>query len=636
MDMNTGVIILTFNEDIEQSSVNSTGIIIQGVQGINTSTNTSLYYRLTSTNTIVSGREVIITMSRDDFSQIQVRPQVATQASNTYLSMDQTAFTDRANPPNTVQPISNEGALIVSDFFADSTPPEVLDFSLDLEEDTLTLTFSEPVLINSFTPDNLSISSQPSGGMSYNLTGGHIVQNTFPIQAVVVLQLNGVDAYFLESNTAIASTVENTYLSANTGLIFDTNYNPTLSYFGLQGSQVFPDTIPPSVVAFDFDLDSAVLVLEFNDIIDAATLNGSAITLQSAVARRPMESLMLTVDGATTDSPSGSRISIQLSDEHTNGIKQIRNLCTSSQNCYMTVTQFLALDPSGMSTSLVNDGSAIIVRNFSEDVTPPALLYWSLDMNAGIMELYFSETVDVTMIQYSQLTLHGFIQMYSLTSSRSLSGPTPNVVILLSNHDLNEIKRLPDVGVSLNDSILSVGDSAIIDMNGNLMAPISRNDFFQPVLYISDFTSPQLVSFSFDIGSGVLMLTFSETVIGASFTPSAITFFNGQVSNVSGELQPTASHRLTGGTSSTFDSTVIEVQLTQQDLSAINATDNLATSVDDTYIIATSVTVFDTNGNQMIPIPLADRLQVSEFCLVSCSTNGRILLCGLDRSFYGA
>ena len=382
----------------------------------------------------------------------------------------------------------------------------------------------------------------------------------------------------------------------------------------------------PSVVAFDFDLNSAVLTLEFDQIIDASTLNGSAITLQSTVARRPMESLMLTVDGATTDSPSGRRISIQLSDEYTNEIKRIRNLCTFPQNCYMTVTQFLVRDQLGVSNNPINDGSAIVVRNFTADSTPPVLWFWTLDMNSGIMELYFSETVDVTMIQYDQFTLQGLPQtaVYSLTNSVSLSEPATVIIIQLSNTDLNGIKAIPNLGATANDTFLSVGNSAVVDMNGNVMAPISSSDALIVAFLIPDFTPPALVSFSLDIGSGVLTLTFSETVIGSTLTPSAITFVNGQVSNVSGELQPTASHRLTGGTSSTFDSTVIEVLLTQQDLSAINATDNLATSVNDSYIIATSMTVFDTNINQMIPISLADPLQASEFCLVSCDTNGKI------------
>ena len=381
----------------------------------------------------------------------------------------------------------------------------------------------------------------------------------------------------------------------------------------------------PSVVAFDFDLNSAMLVLEFDQIIDASTLNGTAITLQSAVTHRPMESVMLTVDGATTDSPSGRRISIQLSEELTNEIKRIRSLCTFSQNCYMTVTQFLARNSLGVSNNPIDDGSAIVVRNFITDTTPPELLFWSLDMNAGIMELYFSETVDVTTFQIDQFTLLSLSQTYTLTNSVFTSEPAAVIIIALSIVDLNGLKAIPDFGTSANDTYLSVGNSAVVDMSGNAMLPISSSNALIVAFLIPDFTPPELVSFSLDIGSGLLTLSFSETVNGALFNFSGITLVNGQVTTFNGGLRPTASYRLTGGTWSTFYSPVIEVQLTQRDLSAINALDNLATSVNDTYITADSGSVFDTLYNPLVPILLADRLQVEEFCR-SCRTNGKIYL----------
>ena len=95
---------------------------------------------------------------------------------------------------------------------------------------------------------------------------------------------------------------------------------------------------------------------------------------------------------------------------------------------------------------------------------------------------------------------------------------------------------------------------------------------------------------------------------------------------VNGELQPTASYTLTGGSSSSSDSTVVEIHLTQQDISAINSMDNLATSINDTYITAASTSVYDTSGYEMVPIIFADRFLVSEYCSVSCSDAGKILV----------
>ena len=372
---------------------------------------------------------------------------------------------------------------------------------------------------------------------------------------------------------------------------------------------------PPSVNAFDFDLNSAVLVLEFSSIVDASTVNGSAITLQSAVTHRPMESQMLTVDGTMTLSPSGRVISLQLGVEDTNEIKRIRSLCTSSRNCYMTVTQFLVLDSAGVGNIPINDGSAVAVRNFTEDLTPPSLLVWTLDMDEGRMELYFSETVDVDMFQIGQFTLRGLTQAttYSLTNSAPPSEPAAAVVIMLSNEDLNEIKRIPDLATNLNDTYLSVGNTAVIDMNGNRMPPISAAEALSALLITIDFTSPELVSFSLNIGSGALTLTFSETVEAASFNFSGISLVNGQVSTVNGELRSNASYRLTGGSWPMFRSAVLEVQLTAQDLTAINAIDILATNENNTYITADSTSIFDVEYNPLVPISLADRLQVSSF-----------------------
>ena len=375
----------------------------------------------------------------------------------------------------------------------------------------------------------------------------------------------------------------------------------------------------PSLVAFNLDLDTAELILEFDNTVNASTVNGSAIILQSTVTRRPMEWWMLTA--TTTNSPSGRVISLQLSVEDTNEIKRIRSLCNSSQNCYITVTQFLVLDSAGVRNIPINDGSAVAVQIFTPDTTRPELWFWTLDMNTGIMVLHFSETVDPAMLRSSQFTIQDFSQAttYSLTNSVSPSEPGSIVQIQLSDDDLNGIKSNPGIGTHLNDTFLSVGDSGIVDMNGNSVVPIPGSFHIPPADFIFDFTSPELISFSLDITSGLLTLTFSETVEAATFNFSGITLVNGQVSTINGELRSNASYRLTDGSWPTFYTTVLQVQLTPQDLTAINAMDNLATSTNNTYITADPGSIYDTFYNSLVPISLANSLQVSELCR-SCST----------------
>lgn len=626
MDMNLGMIILTFDEDIGPSSANLTGITIQTVSNITHAASTS-YVRLQSGQsqapraTIVNNI-VTIQMYRSEIDIIKITEQLAKEASNTFLSMDQTTFTDRAIPPNPVQRISNEDALMVLIYIPDNTPPVLTSFVLNLEDDTMNLTFSEPVYHN-LTPGNILISShqfRSPNEVTLQLTYFNIL--TTNLFRSLQYELADMDAFFLESTTDIASGHNNTYLTALMEFIFDTSNNTAAAFSGVQTNVFVPDDLPPSLIDFDYDLNSAVLILEFNDIIDVSTLNVSAITLQSAETCGPMESLVTLADnGATTNSTSGRVITVLLGEEHTNEIKQINNLCTSSQNCYLSVTQFLVLDPSGVSNIPIDYGSAIVVRNFAEDITPPYLVFWILDMNAGIIELHFSETVSVTMLQYDQFTLQGsrsitVTSSYSLTSCMSvLLGPAPRVVFQLSNNDLNNIKTISDIGNSPLDSFLSIGNSAVVDMNGNRVVPIPSSDALQVASLIADATAPELVSFSLDIGLGVLAMTFSEIVDAASFHITGVSFTNNDTSDP-------LIYTLTGGILSVLDGTVIVIQLIQVDLGNINVINNLATSVNNTYILIFPDTVTDTMGNGNVPISFP--FQASKVCH-NCTNDGKII-----------
>lgn len=168
MNMSSLEILLTFNEPIHPGSVDVTLINIQGARGV---TNTSLHYQLTSTSSFRVDQNIVrILISDTDFDALLLRPGVATMLSNTYLSMDSRAFTDLLG--DSARLISNADAQRALIFVVDTSSPEVHAFSLDLESNTMTLTFSEPVDITSFAPEYLSISSHLDSTSAWR----HIVQ----------------------------------------------------------------------------------------------------------------------------------------------------------------------------------------------------------------------------------------------------------------------------------------------------------------------------------------------------------------------------------------------------------------------------------------------------------------------------
>ena len=611
--MTSGNIILTFNTDIEPSSVNVTGIVIQGARGA--ITNTTLYYRLTAAHNIqVVDTIVTITMSSTDYNALQIRPGVATSLANTYLTMDSETVSDRTSQTTMAQPISGAQALSALAFIEDQIRPELVAFSLNLETTSMSLTFSEPVLVSSFDPVQITIVSSlnPVNAIIYQLTGGD-VNSSVLASNVINFHLSEQDVIYLKRTNNIATGRENTYISVSTHLVTDTNANNNIAIelnSAISVSNFTADYTAPTINAFELNLTSETLTLHFDDVINSSTFDASGITFQSGRGIQPAQSFTLTPDSVTS-SVNGYTIVVRLSSYDLNGLKQMRNLCTNEQNCYMIVSNTTISDTYGRSNMPISNSDALSALSFTSDQVRPMLISWLLDMNRGVMTLSFSETVDITTFQITQLTLQNSasspISFFTLTNYSHLipADAAAEFEVSLSINDINAIQADATIGTSSSDSFLALTPDAISDMSFNSIVPIISTDALQVSDHIPDATPPSLVSFSANFYTRMLILTFDEIVRASTFDVSLLRIGNSDFS---------AAYRLTSSSYvSSMDSTVILVTLSQTDLNSIRATSNLATSVDNTYISAPASTVSDTNDNPLIEIPSTSPLQVSIF-----------------------
>ncbi len=620
--MSTRQLILTFNEDIEPTTINVTGITIQGTENVDT--NVSLNYRLTSaqsasveTNTVVR-----IVLSGEDYDGLQTRPRVATSLFNTYLTMDSMTVTDRSARRNMAQPIVAGNAQQVSTFVPDIIPPTLVSFSLDLNAGTMTLTFDEPVLKASFSSQQLLISSHRDSAAvaSYRLTGGNVTNLNTLASSVVEVSLSFSDLISLKYDRNLATGAFNTYLSASVGLVTDTNHNNNTISSGLAVSRFTPDTTSPELLSFGIDLNRELIVLNFNELINASSFDASAITLQSSVVRQVMQSY--TLSQSYTSSSDGFQIIVSLSSEDLDAIKSIPTLCTSIADCFITITQSVARDLNGnYAVPTVPGESTLPATYFVSDTTSPELNSWDLDLNEETVTLTFSETVDASTIDVTQLILqsnsivNNFTEAISLTNSSASDIYSPIIQISLSRNDLNALKRLSNLGTEFHNSYLSFSARFISDTNGNSVLPIPSSAAQLVRTFTLDTVAPVLESFSLNISSGVLSLTFSETVNVSSFDISHLTLVNGRYFDNDGYIQPITFYSLTAGSlQNGFNDPVVIVVLSQRDLNAILAIDDLATSPSDTFLTASSRTVVDMARNPMVPIPFMNRLPVSVYC----------------------
>ena len=119
-----------------------------------------------------------------------------------------------------------------------------------------------------------------------------------------------------------------------------------------------------------------------------------------------------------------------------------------------------------------------------------------------------------------------------LPSSLTLTVPTtPILTISIGSRDLNAIKRIFELANSLNSTYIAVEEDVVQDMVELLTVPITSGQALRVDSYVSDTTGPRLLSFTLNLTSEFLILTFDETVNVDSFDITQLVFHSG--SNVS-------------------------------------------------------------------------------------------------------
>jgi hypothetical protein len=179
-------------------------------------------------------------------------------------------------------------------------------------------------------------------------------------------------------------------------------------------------------------------------------------------------------------------------------------------------------------------------------------------------------------------------------------------VVELLKDDLDSIKALPALAGSNGTTFLTMTKNGVEDVSGNKVIAVTADAATPVVEYVADVTSPELVSFTLNLDSGVVLASFSETVNGSSFDPSEITVQS--VSN--GTKAGALSHNLRGGWNvSTAFSVNVSFVLLKDDLDVLKVTNGLATEESDTFFSVSSALVFDMNRNPLTVIAVADALQ---------------------------
>ena len=647
IDMNLGLLVLNFDEPVNVSSIDYTAFTLYSTQvPPEASGNYSLinrtaedsnitmsgsgsasgdgdgavltdipitFYTLTDGSTNSSnGLQITIIITDDDLNAIKRDEVLFTSRITSFLSITPSAIEDmNGNQASEIEPSE---ALQASAYISDTTPPILLSFDLDMDMGVLVLSFPETVDVSTTMFDGIILQRAPNVSLEMNqymLMGGVLTMFEDGLVASIEITLDDLNEI---KRRRIALSSNTTWLVLDEDSILDMSDQGVVAVLNginaLLVSNYTPDTTPPILDAFDIDLTREILTLSFSETVDVSQFNVSSITLQDTIEGNNTFSHFTLTNSSYLNSPSGHIIEVMLGLDDLNDIKRLTELAVDENSTYIRLTFDLLEDVFGNDVVEIEQSMALQVSTFTPDNTAPTLDAIDLDLDARILTLYFSETVNSSSLNVSGIVLVGgdrpTDQTYQLTSSFTESLDDPVIEIQLTREDFNEIKILTQLATNENDTFLIIEPFAISDMSDNMVVNITANDPLQVETYTKDVSSPTLEYFDLDMNDLILTLVFSESVNVLSINYSAITI-------VESEAPYFLSYTLMDGYTESQNGPQIVIEILEEDEDNLKRIDGLATNENNTFLIISSDLIVDMDGNPVFNITADLPLEVRNF-----------------------
>lgn len=300
---------------------------------------------------------------------------------------------------------------------------------------------------------------------------------TQPASTTIRLAFSRTDANAIKANTALASLASETYLSVTSATIQDTNANtvePIPTGAAIFVRQYTPDETGPSIESYDLDYDSGVLTMYLDETVNLATLDPTAITFQSASSLGGSSHTLVDSTGLDTGLLAFTRI--QLSNRDLNELKRLR-ICVSSDSCFLSAATSMIEDVPGNQNTEIEGTSPLAVSNYILDTTAPRVVdYTEFDLNSGTFTLEFSETVEASTLNMTEVELHdSYINTTFIFSFEELTAATDDnyvMIFQLGVADQNRLKLNTEFCTHESNCWIRFSSDFISDVLGNPVVPI--------------------------------------------------------------------------------------------------------------------------------------------------------------------
>ena len=450
------MLFLTFNEPVnvttlvpDQFTLQSQMALTSGefyrlTGGVSTIYDTDIY---PNTGDVFFDTIVQFQLSDRDLNELKKIPNLVTERDNTYLVLGPGSVLDTSRNP--AEQVLNGSALRAFAFTMDETSPQLLNFSVDLDFDLVSLTFSETINVETVNFSALtffgnSTTLQPS----FTLTNGNINSNN---DVILNFSFFDDDINTIKLNRDLLTNLGDTFLFLSQNAIRDMNNNYHISQ---NFSNILPvsdfkeDKTSPIIEAYLFDLNIGQIRLFFSEPVDTQTFQPMMITL-SNMPNDVGRSINLSEGNVSL---SSHIVNISLSIDDTNFLKRYPDFIIDINTTYLSISSSLVTDMNYNNVEAIDIFSSLQPILFISDTTQPELVEFSLDMTGSTRELplrlllTFSETINSSSFLPSLSFVDKFgvpTQISYLTSGTVIPVSDNELEIIILDSDLDEIKMKP-------------------------------------------------------------------------------------------------------------------------------------------------------------------------------------------------
>ena len=592
LNLEDEVLVFIFSEAVNVSSLDLTLVTLQNKAN---GSEADESYALTggTPDPSYTGVNVTISLTQEDLNAIKGMTMLGTTVNNSYISFPETVIFDMNRQP--IVAIESTSAHKAFSLERDIFPPTVVQYCLNMSDNVfLELTFSETINKTSIEPSFISLQSSPGSNplALYRLTGGTVTTEN---EILVQIHLTTEDSNEIKRFQDVATDSTNTYLTFLNGMAYDYAL-PRLPIVevtdGIPVNETcyIPDVTPPVLDAFNLDLGNDTLTLFFSETVSVDQFNFTGITL---IGDSPNSLRQLTGGELLTD--DSHIISFSLAFDDANFVKNISELATTDKNAYIILTNETVRDMNGNAIETIEPENAVPITNLTFDETSPRLDGFNFDLDNGKLTLFFSETVDVATLDVTQITMHDGPdgeENHTISSASFSNSPNgPVVVIQLSDNDLNQVKHLPALATHADYTWITITSDSINDTSNNQVTAVIEPQMVNSDGFIADDTNPRLLGFRFDTNDSlIIVLTFSETVNVDTLDPTQFEFRIYQDNDC---MLNNCTYNLTGGNTSSVNSTEVTIYVTQTDLEAIRLVPPLGHTRASTFLSISQLAIED-------------------------------------------